>query len=234
MTNNTIEFTEQEPDVGSGHAPASARTARRQRWGPIPLALAGGAVVVAAYAAFERIGTRANANTVEFTTDYGGGFLAIGMTDDEPGFILLSMLDQERVEVSAELAGSVAAGTHTLVEVRTPRQRWSTRLRDPELIVVGRDGTITTRRVAWSFNDFMRIRSATDCSHESVTGRHRCGAPFADLRDLVSTGQLTPVPDEIQAFLRNDERLRQDRIPPAAARPNAPPGQKRNPLGPNE
>ncbi len=35
-----------------------------------------------AYAAYERIGTTANADTVEFTQNLAGGFLAVGMTED--------------------------------------------------------------------------------------------------------------------------------------------------------
>ena len=166
---------------------------RRRRHRLTQLILIASAVALAVYITVERIGTRANANTIEFTPNYGGGFLAIGMTDNEPGFIVLSELDQEHVDVSARQASSVAVGTHTSVEVRTPRQRLHTRLRGPEVIVVGRDGTIAARRVEWSFEDFVRIRCATDCSHESATGNHRCGAPFADFRDLVSTGQMMDV-----------------------------------------
>lgn len=178
----------------------------RRKWRRLTrLILIASAVTLTVYVAVERIETRANANTIEFTPNYGGGFLAIGMTDYEPGFILLSKLDQEHVDVSAKQASSVAVGTHTSVEIRTPRQRLHTRLRGPEVIVVGRDGRVAARRVEWSFEDFVRIRSATDCPQEIATGNHRCGAPFADFRDLVSTGQLMDVPDEVRAFLRSDE-----------------------------
>lgn len=149
MMNDTIEFVEKEPDEGFRLALAHVRAARQLWRHPSPFTLLNGAVAAAAYAAFERIGTRANADTVEFTTNFGGGFLAIGMTDDQSGFIVPSILDPEQVVVSAEQVRGVAPGTHTLVEVRTPRQRWSAWLRDPEVIMAGEQGTVAVHRVEW-------------------------------------------------------------------------------------
>lgn len=197
-----IEAVEVETAEGARVVPSvPARSRRLLRWSPISLALAASAAILAGYAAFERLGTVANADTIEFTTNYAGGFLAVGTTDDDPGFIVLSKIDQDQINVSAMQSGSLAAGTHTIVEVTTARHRWQKRLRGPQIILISGDGSIDGRDVDWTFEDFQRIRSAADCSHERATGKHRCGAPFADLHDLVSSGRLRNVPENVRTFL---------------------------------
>ena len=200
---HTTKALEVETVDGAAVGPsAQACSCCRPRPNRVWLALAVCVGVAAAYAAFERIGTHANASTIEFMTNFGGGFLAIGMSDDQPGFIVLSALEQEQVRVSAEQVSGVAAGTYTLVEVQTLHQRWESRLRDPQAIVIREDGTVVANRVEWGIEDFERIRTDTDCSHERTSGKHRCGAPFADLFDLVSADRLADVPDDVRVFLK--------------------------------
>ncbi len=173
------------------------QTARRR---PLPLLLAAGGLLVG-YCGFERISTRANADKIEFSTNYGGGFLAVGKTESQPGFIVLSALDQEQVDVSAQQSRSMTTGTHTMIEIRTPRERWLTRLRKPQVIIVAADGTISARSVGWSIADFAAIEVALDCEHPTPSGRHRCGAPFANLQEIVLAGRLQ-APDAARGFLK--------------------------------
>jgi len=154
-----------------------------------------------AYAAYERLGTTADADSVEFTQNLVGGFLAIGMTEDQPGFMVLSALDHEKVEVSAVQAVNRLAGTHTLIEVRTPLGMANIRLRGPEVILVSEDGVVERHNVGWTMTEFTALRKAVDCSHEAAAKKHRCGAPFADLYDLVATGQVSNVPGDMRSFL---------------------------------
>ena len=203
--NRRIEVVEIEgEDVSDVGAPP--RVARRWIWKPIPLTLAMGGLITTSYAAFQRVGTRANASAIEFTTNLSGGFLAVGMTDDEPGFLLLSALDREQVEVSAELTTSLAAGLRTFVELRTLREHKRVRLSDPVAILVNQDGSMSIHPLAWGLEDFMEIRVATDCSHDHGRGRHRCGVPFADFGDLVTAGTVKDAPDAVRKFLATRQR----------------------------
>ncbi|MBE7506922.1 MAG: hypothetical protein HS101_11660 [Planctomycetia bacterium] len=202
----SVDVIEAAPVDGLAESISTCDCSRRS-WFRQPMRLmllfAGGGITV--FIAVERIGTTANASAIEFTTNYGGGFLAIGLTDHDPGFVVLSAIDQEHVDVSAEQSSSLAVGTRTRAEVHTPQQRWSTRLRSPQVVIVNDDGTVIGRDVQWGFEDFARIRAATDCLHESAKKRHRCGAPFTDFNDLVTSGALKHVPDEVRVFLKRHE-----------------------------
>jgi len=185
---------------------ASGHRGHPHRWRPIPLALFLSAIGMTAYAAYERMETTANADTVEFTQNLAGGFLAIGMTKDQPGFMVLSALDDDKVEVSAVQSVNRLAGTHTVVEVRTPQEATSIRLRGPEVILVSQNGAVERHDVAWTVAEFNALRQAADCSHEAAAKKHRCGAPFADLHDLVSAGQVAKVPDGMRDFIGHYRR----------------------------
>ncbi len=82
-----------------------------------------GGVALVAYSAVDHFSKQANADRISFAADLGGGFLAFAMSDTEPGFIVLSAMDQEQVDVSAQQARSLTTATQTVVEVRTPRER---------------------------------------------------------------------------------------------------------------
>ena len=103
---------------------ARATTHLRQLFGPIPVAAFAAIVTVACFITYQRVGTNANANIVETTENLGGGFLAVGYSDSQPGFLVASALDQEDVHLSANQLSYFLAGTHTNVEVTTPTQVW--------------------------------------------------------------------------------------------------------------
>ena len=171
------------------------------RWRPIPVTLLLGVAVVVVYAAYQRVGTSANADSVEYTQNLAGGFLAVGMTEDQPGFIVLSVLDQEKVEANAVQTINPVAGTHTVVELQTPRGTTRTRLRGPQVILVSEDGVVETHAVQWTVDEFNALREAADCSHEAAIKKHRCGAPFTDLQEAFAKWPRDRVPDRVHTFL---------------------------------
>lgn len=158
-------------------------------------------VFAGVYAAFQRIGTTANADVVEYTRNLAGGFLAVGMTEDQPGFIALSALDQDKVDVNAAQAKNNLAGTHTVVEVQTPRGMTRIRLRGPQVILVTEQGEVEGFDVDWTVNEFNALRVAADCSHESSLKKQRCGQPFADLQEALAKWPGERVPGGVRAFL---------------------------------
>ncbi len=153
------------------------------------------------YVAFQRIGTTANADVVEFTRNLAGGFLAVGMTDDTPGFVVLSTLDNKDVAVRAEQSSNRFAGTHTILRVTTPKMDWYKRLRGPMVVTVATDGTIESLPVDWSVAEFRAVRERVDCSHLSDKTVRRCGAPFVDLHDMFVLWEAQRVPLQVRAFL---------------------------------
>ena len=148
-------------DMNAVASTPACRT-RDRRWRPIPVTLFVSVIAMTAYAAFHRIGTTANADVVEFTRNLAGGFLAVGMTEDQPGFILLSMLDQENVEVDTVQTINHVAGTRTVVEVQTPRDTTRIRLRGPLVILVSEDGAVGRHDVHWTIKEFNALREAAD------------------------------------------------------------------------
>ncbi len=81
-------------DDAIGPIENSQEVMHRRRISPIMKTLIASVVFAVVFAAFQRIGTTANADVVEYTRNLAGGFLAVGMTEDQPGFIALSALDQ--------------------------------------------------------------------------------------------------------------------------------------------
>lgn len=177
------------------------QSAQPRRISPIAKTLVGAILFVVAYVGFQRIGTTANADSVEFTRNLAGGFLAVGMTEDQPGFIVLSALDQEQVDVSAAQTKNRLAGTHTVVEVETPIGTTRTRLRGPQVILISEEGVVVRQDVSWTVAEFNVLREAADCSHEAATKKHRCGAPFADLQEVFAEWPCDRVPERVRAFV---------------------------------
>lgn len=182
-------------------AAAPCCQARDRRWRPIPVTLFLSVILVTGYVAFQRIGTTANADTVEYTQNLAGGFLAVGMTEDQPGFIVLSALDQKHVEVNAAQTKNRLTGTHTIVEIETPNGTTRTRLRGPQVILVSEDGAVEKHAVRWTIDEFNFLRETADCSHEAAIKKHRCGAPFTDLQEAFARWPGERVPDEVRAFV---------------------------------
>jgi hypothetical protein len=160
----------------------------------------------AAYVGYERIGTTANANFIEVTPNLAGGFLGVAMTDEQPGFVVLSALDRHEVQIEVEQWSNRVAGTHTVAEMATPSQQWHKRLRGPQAVIIDEDGAVQAVPVHWSLDDFLRIRETCDCLHEEP-GRHaRCGAPFTDLTEALALWPAEKVPEAIRRFLMRDGR----------------------------
>ena len=183
----------------------------RRRTGPITKMAIASIVFAGVYAGFQRIGTTANADLVEYTRNLAGGFLALGMTDDQPGFIALSAMDQDEVDVNAVQTRNGLAGTHTVVEVETPRGTTRTRLRGPRVILVTEQGDVETYAVDWTVKEFNALRAAADCSHAAALRKNRCGAPFTDLQEALAKWPVHRVPDRVRAFLAPFESRRSRR-----------------------
>ncbi len=174
---------------------------RRRRTSPIAKTVIASIVFAGAYAAFQRVGTTANAEVVEFTRNLAGGFLAVGMTEDQPGFMVLSALDREKVDVSTDQAVNRVTGTHTVVEVQTPHETRRIRLRGPQIVLVSEDGAVERHDVDWTVVEFNALREAADCSHEAVIKKHRCGAPFTELHEALAKWPGERVPERVRSFL---------------------------------
>ncbi len=183
------------------------RVAVRRRLGPIPVTLALALLVGGAYAGYQRIGTTANIEFVEYNRNLAGGFLAVAMTDQQPGIVVFSALDQEKVQVDVDRYENQVAGTHTEVSVITPNAKWAERLRGPQVVLIDETGAIEAHAVEWTLADFNTFRDATDCEHGLSK---RCGAPFADLHDFFASWAAERVPDPVRAFVgayaRTDSR----------------------------
>ncbi len=160
-----------------------------------------GLTIAFGYVAYERIGTIANVDLIEFTRNVTGGFLAIGMTDDQPGFIVISGRDREETEVRAELVNNRIAGDHTVVTLSAGSNLWRHRLRGPAVVIVGEDGAVCAKSVDWSREEFVEIQEAVDCEVVEGKSRVRCGRPFADLAELFSTWKPGRVPGGVRMFL---------------------------------
>lgn len=192
-----------EADRGVIEPPDNPQEAtRRHRRSPIAITLVASFLFAGGYAAFQRIGTTANANVVEFTRNLAGGFLAVGMTKDQPGFIALSAQDQDEVEVKAIRISNSLAGTHTVVEVQTPQSTTRIRLRGPQVFLVTAKGDVEPYPIDWTWEEFNTLRDAVDCSRAAAVKKHRCGVPFTDLRLALTKWSPDRVPDPVRAFLK--------------------------------
>ena len=181
-------------------AVVSADSHTHRRVGPIRAALMASVAICAGFAAYHRIGTEANAEIIEFTTNIAGGFLAVGMTDDQPGFVFFSAIDRPKVNVSAECSVSSVGGVYTELHVTTPATQWYHRLRGPLAILVGPDGKPQTVPVAWTVEEFKTIRNSADCLAPQGKRKTRCGAPFADLDEVFGNWPAQRVPAEVRTF----------------------------------
>jgi len=208
MTKLTSTIEEHGDVVASTEQPSTMQ--RPRRISPIAKTLIASAMFAVAYAAFQRIGTTANADVVEYTRNLAGGFLAVGMTEDQPGFIALSGLDQDAVDVKAAQTKNRLAGTHTVVEIQTPSGTTRIRLRGPQVILVTEKSGVEKFGVDWTMNEFNAVREAADCSRDAAIKKHRCGQPFADLQEAVAAWPRQRVPEPVRAFLEpfKDRRSR--------------------------
>lgn len=123
------------------------------------------------------------------------------MTEDQPGFMVLSELDRDKVEVNATRIANHVVGTHTVVDIQTPGDAASIRLRGPQIVLVSEEGSVERHDVDWTVAEFNELREAADCAHEAAVKKHRCGAPFTDLQEAFAKWPRGRVPDRVRAFL---------------------------------
>lgn len=182
-------------------APLTPATRRRGIGRTTTIAVVLAIVLGGAFVGYQRIGTVANADLVEYTQNLAGGFLAIGMTDDQPGFVIFSERDREEVVVESDLVVNWAAGNHTVVRITTSGDGSTLRLRRPVVVLVSGDGTLAAREVDLTFEEFVGMRQAADCSFEEAVARKRCGAPFADVGEYLATFDPVRIPAPVRSFL---------------------------------
>jgi len=93
--------------------------------------------VAVVYVAYQRIGTTANADLIAlFEDSASSGYVAISMTDTQPGFVLLSVPEKDKVSVSSRVYSNRLTGRFTLVDVQTPAGGQLIRLRGSQVLLV--------------------------------------------------------------------------------------------------
>jgi hypothetical protein len=160
-------------------------------------------LLAAAYVGYERIGTNANADQIAHLQSYGDDAVAIGMTDRQPGFLLLAQLPASELSVAAAMRSNWLTGQQTIVRIRTPSETTSIRLREPQAIMVHEDGTVINASVPWALADFDQLLHAADCASQCREHRHRCGQPFEDIANALASWPRERVPESLREFLKN-------------------------------
>jgi len=157
--------------------------------------------IASGYAIYQRAGTSANADTVEFSTNLRGGFLAIGMTPQQPGFLILSKLDKKKVSVHTVQSINRVTGTHTIVDIESSQMKSRSRLRGPKAFIINDAGHIESVDLAWSVDEFLTARRAVDCSTQSPEHKKSCGRPFTDLHNSLESWKNVDTPSSVEDFL---------------------------------
>lgn len=184
------------------HPPAQNSKTRRTWWrAPVPATLLVAVVIGAGFTAYQRIGTLANVDLVETTRNLPGGFLAIGMTGDQPGFLLLSAFEEKDVTIDADRYTHFLTGAHTRLRIQTSTQTWTNRLRKPVVITIDGKGHIAAGTVDWPLHTFKTLADAADCQHASPLIEKHCGAPFLDIQARIAKWPLDMVPVHLRTFL---------------------------------
>lgn len=176
-------------------------TSTRERSVTLRVFLVCVAGLLALYVVGQRVLTRANVDTVTFVERHAGGFVAVGMTEDEPGFVCLSELNPDDVDVDARMAESALAGRSTRVKIKTKRGEWSARLWRPQVIVVDQEGKIESATVDWDRRRFGALLDGMNCEYDHGTRPSRCGMPFEDLRAMLADGADFNAPQPLAQFL---------------------------------
>ena len=179
------------------------RGKRARRWwnAPATLIALSAIVIGGGFVAYQRTSIVANADIVETTSNESGGFMAIGMTESQPGFLLFSALEEKDVALDTEQATHFLAGTRTRLVVETPAQQWSKRLRKPVVITVDTDGSVHTSTVDWPLHTFETLADTADCEHESPVMEKHCDAPFLDVKTRIAKWPMDTVPTNLETFL---------------------------------
>lgn len=191
-------------DTSRRHLVAKAAAGRRRGPSPvIAVALLGAALVAGGVAGFHRIGTTANAEQVTTFERLAGGFAAVGRTETQPGFVLLSEADPRVASVAALVRTGVLSGRYTTVEVMHGETVHALRLRGPEVILLGAGGGVDRVPVDWTLAEFKAIERAMACADEAGGhGSKRCGAPFMEFGELLDTWPANRFPAELTNYFR--------------------------------
>ncbi len=174
---------------------------RRSFLRPIPVTAFLAVVIAVPYIVYQRAGTVATVDHIDYWQRYSGGFLGIGFTDDQPGLIILSTVDKEKVEVDPRISHNGLAGTFSVVGIDTGEDGWRRRLRGPEVVMIDEEGAIDSVPVSWTLQDFLDISKAADCAEIEPGSLQRCGEPFHDLVELFADWPKDRVPDQVLRFL---------------------------------
>ena len=90
--------------------------------------------------------------------------------------------------------------------VRTDQSDGSRRSRSSQVVVIDEAGQVMAAPVDWTVEKFDGLRDAADCEHADGRKFLRCGAPFEDLSEALSTWFDTWVPKTVRAFLARYSR----------------------------
>ena len=191
-----------EPPDGALHQPATAPAASASRRFAIITYLVVGLLLAGGYVLFERAGTRANVEAIDYHQRFGGGFLAVARTSTQPGFLALSLLDRSKVDIDAVMRSNWATGKSTVVTVATPGGKHRHRLRGPVALLIGPDGGVTTAPLPWTLADFQACSKAVDCSVVDWRNPKPCGQPFEDVRRWLTRSEDVSASPALDAFLQ--------------------------------
>lgn len=159
-------------------------------------------LLTVAYVAYERVGTIANADRITHLQSFGDEAVAIGLTDDQPGFVLLARLPASQMSVEAAMRSNWLTGQQTHVRIHTPAGTTNIRLRRPQAIMVHEDGTVIKVPVPWTLAEFGQLLHAADCASECREHLHRCGQPLEDIAHTLATWPEERVPGLLREFVK--------------------------------
>lgn len=179
---------------------APVRQVRARRLARLTMVIGGALLVAGGYAAWQRFGTVADVTHIETIEDYAGGFVAVGVSPEKPGFLCLSRVPRDRLELVAVHHENWLAGTWTTLTIRTARGRWTHRLRTPVVIMVDPRGRVDAVPVRWPRSRFLWLRDCVDCERGDA---RRCGRPLDDLAVRLAAQPPDQVPPAVLAFLRH-------------------------------
>lgn len=196
-----------EPLVWPADEAPVRRPVRSTRVARVTLLVGAGLLIAGGYAAWQRFGTVADVTHIETFEDYSGGFVAIGLSPDKPGFLCLSRVPRDQLELVALHHDNWLAGSWTTLMIRTDSGQWQHRLRGPVVILVDRRGLVDAVPVNWPRARFIWLRDCVDCDHGHAK---RCGRPLDDLAARLAAQPPDVVPPAVLAFLQRPMLRRDD------------------------
>lgn len=166
------------------------------RWSVLGRLALGAAFAASAYITYQRGGTTANVEDITHFEAYGDRCAAVGMTHDQPGFVLIAAMPREDFRLWADLRENAAAGAWTVLQIGTARQQWNKRLRGPLAITIDEHGTVRSEPLDWSLAQLQQAADAMDCNKHLKT----CGVPTEDLSGFLATSKTHRTPKIFKDF----------------------------------